>query len=45
MSECDLIMEQFHKCLFINTGKYSTKEIIENDCKEILSQLKEKCLK
>ncbi len=45
MPECDMIIEQFHKCLFINTGKYSTKEIIENDCKEVFELLKEKCLK
>lgn len=41
---CDRALEQFHKCLFINTGKYdSTKLLIEKKCMSDMKNVLELC--
>jgi len=41
---CDKALEQFHKCLFMNTGKYdSTKILIEKKCMPDLKNVIELC--
>ena len=41
---CDRALEQFHKCLFINTGKYdSTKLLIDKKCMSDMKNVLELC--